>query len=95
MHLTRRTLGSLAEVDWFAWPAAASDHFVPHLVERYRTRFRIAFQRAAVFLGANEVVGSWTSLLLGLHKDVIDFGLTVRDADNLRLGTGAANSHAN
>src|SRR5208283_5703674 len=87
ISLTRLAFGSLAKFDGSRRAQFRAAHFVPHLVIRRRAGFRIAFERTAIFLGTNDVLGARTGLLLGIHKDVVNVSLAIRHADDLRTRT--------
>ena len=83
-----RAGGSLREFAGPRRPQCRTRDLVPHLAIGGRTRLGIALERAAVFLGANDVLGPDARLLPGVHEDVVDVGLAIGEAHDLRLGTG-------
>ena len=85
--LTRGTLRCRTEFNGSCAEQLRAAHFVADFDIRRRTRGGIALRRAAVFLGAKDVVRARTGVLLSFDKDVVDVRLAIGDAHDPRLRT--------
>ena len=79
------TFGRLTQFEGLRRPSWGLSDFVTHLVKHLRPRCGMRLQRTAVLLRAEDVLGTRTGLLVRIHEDVVDVGLAIGDAHDLRL----------